>query len=90
MSKISTKELEKIITETIYEMLQEKDGGLIELMMESERFNGGDDVTIDDWLEKTTAVIQEQLGIPSEESSTEVITEEMKRVLRLADIKDED
>jgi len=73
--------------ETIYEMIQEGDEALIKLMMEAEKMHGDVEVDINEWVEQTTAVLQEQLSIdPLDEKVPEVITEENINMLKLANV----
>ncbi len=85
--KVSKTDLANIIMETVYEMIEEGDEGLINLMMESERMAGEEIGPIDEWVEKTTAVLQEALGIdPDAEPEVNLITEETKKMADLAGI----
>lgn len=77
-------ELNKLIYETVYEMIIEHDENLIHLMRESERANGPIEEDINEWIEKTVSALNEALGI--EEEAVEVISEERQKMLRLADI----
>jgi len=84
-------ELNTIITETIYELLKEGDETLIKLMMEKENLYGTtDDQHIDEWVERTTSVIEESLNIDPELDETEMLTEGHIEMLRLAGVLEED
>jgi hypothetical protein len=88
-TKISKSDLSEIIMETIYEMIKGGDEGLISLMRESEKMSGDVDSNMNEWVEKTMTVLEESLGIDPEEKEVAVISEEMVKMIHLADITEE-
>lgn len=88
--KLSKKELGEIIMETLLEMIEAGDEGLIQLMRESERLNGEVEEDLNEWVEQTKAVLQESLGIDPEvdlvEDESEMLSEGHIKMLDLAGV----
>lgn len=96
--KITKEELNQIIMETVYDMLHDGHAGLIDYMMrnednlevvkESRNTFGSDNYEKIrwDWVAKTMAVIQEELGIDPMEQAPDLLTEETIELLKLGDI----
>ena len=84
--KLSKNELGEIIMETIYELLKEGDETLINFMRETESAYGGEDDTLDEWVEKTTAILEESLNIEPEIDESELLSEGHIEMLRLANV----
>jgi len=79
-------ELAEVIMETIYELIKEGDETLIEFMRKTESAYGDDEDSLMEWMEKTTAVLEESLNIEEEIDETELLSEGHIEMLRLANI----
>lgn len=89
--KLSKKELEAIIMETLLEMIEQGDEGLINLMRESEKLHGDVEEDLNEWINQTKGVLQESLGIEEvadleagDDSDSDMLTEGHIEMLRLS------
>ena len=89
--KLTKKQLSDMIMETLLEMIEDGDEGLINLMRESERLNGEIEEDLNEWVSQTKSVLQESLGIDEgaeleagEDSDVDMLTEGHIEMLRLS------
>lgn len=79
--------IERIIEETILEMLKERDSSLINLMMEYEKNLGEDENDREKFINETIEALSDKLGILSEEDESDEaapMLSEQRKMLSLA------
>ena len=87
MDKVTKDQLEEIIIETVYEMIKDGDESIIRVMREAEGTYGAIEEDLNEWVEKTTQLLEEKLNI--DPTPKNIISEDSYNMIKLSGILEE-